>query len=75
MPRNADSRRADARWAIAQRWGNVTPDLIEERRAERERRIAEYLRETVDATPPLTHEQRSRLAAMLTQHGTGGAAA
>lgn len=30
-----------------------------------ERRIADYIRKTVDSAPPLTSEQRDRLAALL----------
>lgn len=34
--------------------------------AEREKRLAEYIKRTVEAAPPLTAEQRARLAAILT---------
>jgi len=45
------------------------PDLIEARRNLRAERLAKAIRETVDAAPPLTDEQRGRLAALL-RHGT-----
>lgn len=37
-------------------------------------KIAEYVRKTVDAAPPLTDEQRERIAALL-RPSTGGDAA
>ena len=43
------------------------PELIEDaRRSLAEAKIAEYVRKTVDSAPPLTAEQRQRLAALLT---------
>ncbi len=47
------------------------PDLIEARRALRAERLAEAIRRTVAEAPPLTDEQRARLAALL--HTPGGA--
>ena len=39
-------------------------------------RLADYVRATVDASPPLTSEQRDRIAALLRPvHTTGGDAA
>ena len=46
------------------------PELIEARRNLRAERMAEYIRKTVDAAPPLSVEQRERLALLL----RGGAA-
>jgi len=41
------------------------PDLIAARRNLRTERLAEYIKRTVDAAPPLTAEQRDRLALLL----------
>ncbi len=41
------------------------PELLDARRSLREERLAAAIRETVDAAPPLTDEQRARLAALL----------
>jgi hypothetical protein len=41
------------------------PELLEARRTLREVRLADAIRETVDAAPPLTDEQRTRLALLL----------
>lgn len=41
------------------------PELIEARRNLRAARLDAYIRETVDAAPPLTAEQRDRLALLL----------
>ena len=41
------------------------PDLISARRNLRTERLADYIRRTVDAAPPLTAEQRDRLAVLL----------
>ena len=40
-------------------------DVTELRRQLRAERLEEYIRRTVDAAPPLTAEQRDRLAALL----------
>lgn len=41
------------------------PDLLNARRALKEERLAEYIRELVDTAPPLTTVQRDRLAVLL----------
>lgn len=41
------------------------PDLLAARRDLRAERAAEYIKNLVDAAPPLTAEQRARLAALL----------
>lgn len=47
------------------------PVLVGARRDLKFERHADYIRQTVDAAPPLTEEQRSRLALLL---APGGAA-
>lgn len=42
------------------------PDLERARRDLRAARLEEYIRRTVDAAPPLSVEQKDRLAALLT---------
>ena len=46
------------------------PDLLSARRNLRAACLAGYISKTVDAAPPLTIEQRDRLAALL--RGAGG---
>lgn len=41
------------------------PDLIEARRNLRAERLADYIKKNVAAAPPLTPEQRDRLALLL----------
>ena len=41
------------------------PDLLKARRDLRELRLAEYIKASVDAAPPLTAGQRVRLAILL----------
>jgi hypothetical protein len=41
------------------------PDLIEARRNLSAEKLEDYIRRTVDAAPPLTAEQRARLAGIL----------
>ncbi len=45
------------------------PELVDTRRNLRTERLADYIRRTVDAAPPLTADQRHRLASLL--HGGG----
>jgi hypothetical protein len=55
----------------------TTPDLIEDRSNVRAERLADHIRRTVDALPPLTEAQRNRLAQLLRDPASdsGGAAA
>ncbi len=48
------------------------PELLDARRNLRAERLAAAIRETVDAAPPLTDDQRARLAALL--HAPAGSA-
>ena len=50
------------------------PDLVEARRDLHAARLAEHITRVVDAAPPLTDEQRDRLAVLL-RPSSGGAAA
>ena len=54
--------------------GADSPDVVDLRRKFKEERIAEYIRRTVDAAPPLTPEQRDRLALLLRDGGASDAA-
>jgi hypothetical protein len=51
------------------------PDLLAAKRDLAESRAEEYIRRIVDAAPPLTQDQRSRIAALLQGGGEGNAAA
>lgn len=49
------------------------PELLDARRNLRAARLEEYIRRTVDDAPPLTTEQRERLALLLRPAGGAGA--
>jgi len=48
------------------------PDLLDARRNLRAARLADYIRRTVDTAPPLTADQRDRLAVLLRGGGPNG---
>jgi hypothetical protein len=50
------------------------PDLIAARRNLRVERLADYITRTVESAPPLTPEQRDRLALLLSGVGAPDAA-
>jgi len=50
------------------------PALVEARRNLRAERTADYIRKVLAEAPPLTDEQRARLAELLTPVRKGGAA-
>jgi hypothetical protein len=45
------------------------PDLVSARRNLKAERLAEHIRNTVDSAPPLSREQRQKLAALLSGGG------
>jgi hypothetical protein len=49
------------------------PDLLDARRNLRVARLEQAIRDAVGAAPPLTNEQRTRLAAILRGSGAGDA--
>jgi hypothetical protein len=61
---NPDVRRATAKLAAAQRWhrGKETAELTRDLAAER---LADHIQRVVNSAPPLTAEQRDRLASLL----------
>jgi hypothetical protein len=61
----SDRREQRARIAITSRWHPDDPALVEQRRDFRAASAEAYVRELVDGFPPLTAEQRSRLALLL----------
>jgi hypothetical protein len=58
------------RAAIAKRWNR--PEADDLARQLREETLAKHIREVVNAAPPLTGEQRERLAALLAPATAGG---
>lgn len=57
-----------AQLASAHRTKTRDPERIDAlRRQLREQQLAEHIRRVVDQAPPLTGEQRARLAALLTE--------
>ena len=71
MPSSGTVRTLQARRAAARRYGHPTDDLDRDYAAER---LADFIRRTVDAAPPLSAEQRQKLTALLTGGGLHGAA-
>jgi len=72
MPATDPSRRVlQSRHAAARRWHR--PDADDLARALTEARLTDYITRTVAAAPPLTSDQRDRLALLL--RPTSGAAA
>ncbi|MCG3756690.1 hypothetical protein [Amycolatopsis sp. Poz14] len=70
--KDAESRRRNGRLAIAKRWGN-TEEVERLTLEHREAKLQEHITEMVSTWPPLTNEQRVRLAALLVP-SNGGAA-
>ena len=67
-------RQPRARVAALSRSRTATdPELTEARRDLRAARLADYIMRTVEAAPPLSDEQRDRLAAMLRPISSGRA--
>jgi hypothetical protein len=63
---DAEDRRRRARLAATTRSHPDRPDLtVEDRRYFKAAAAERYIRELVDGLPPLTAEQRARLAALL----------
>lgn len=61
---DAERRSLQAKHAAAVRW-NKPQQVVETGRDLAAARLADYIRRTVDAAPPLTPEQRDRLAVLL----------
>jgi hypothetical protein len=76
MPANGSTaplRKLHARTAAARRWDSADKDeLAREYAAER---LADIIKRTVDAAPPLTSEQRARLSLLLSGGPNDDAAA
>jgi hypothetical protein len=68
VPLTEEGRRLRARAAALARHH---PDQPEPRRTMKADAAERYLRDLVDTWPPLTPEQRGRLAALLTATGNG----
>jgi hypothetical protein len=72
MPLDAEARKRRARLAALQRHHPNRPDLTEaDRRAFKANAAERYVRQLVDEFPPLTPEQRARLAVLLLGGGDG----
>ena len=66
VPRDPEIRRLRARVAQAARYHPHQPELADDDRRALKAAVAEqYVRDLVDTFPPLTPEQRGRLAALL----------
>ncbi len=62
---------ARARHAALSAWRDADdPELVAARRQYQSERLAEHIRAVVDAAPPLSAEQRERLASLLAADGT-----
>lgn len=65
--------RSRSQLAVACRLG--TPEDVDEARRDfTAAKLADYIKRTVDQAPPLTDEQRERIAALLRPTAIGGAA-
>lgn len=66
MPANPSVRSAAARYSSLSRdLDPANPRLVEALRRLRELKLEQHIREVVDTAPPLTVEQRTRLAELL----------
>jgi hypothetical protein len=63
-------RRLNAQHAADARWNRQTEDVLDRRRQFKADQLEAHIKRVVDAAPPLTSEQRDRLALLL----RGGAA-
>lgn len=59
--------------ALARRRTDTDPELLDARRDLAAAQLEDYIRRTVDEAPPLTPEQRDRLALVLTSGGPDAA--
>jgi hypothetical protein len=76
MPLTPEGRRRRARAAALARHHPDQPEVAaEDRRALKEAAIERHIKALVDTFPPLTAEQKSRLAVLLLTPGGGGDAA
>ena len=71
MPTSSKAKSLRARAAAARRWDS--PEADDLARELREHMLEQHIREVVDSAPPLSDEQRERLAAILAP--TSGSAA
>jgi hypothetical protein len=72
MPLDAEARKRRARLAALQRHHPDRPELTEAERRHFKANAAErYVAELVDSWPPLSAEQRARLAVLLLGGGDG----
>ncbi len=67
VAKEAKQRRLVAQIAAASRWGTIDP--TDAHRALKALQVEAYIRRVVDAAPPLTAEQRDRLAVLLSEGG------
>jgi hypothetical protein len=73
VPLDPEVRRARGRLGAAIRHHPDQPELADAARQQLHGAVAEqYVKELVDGWPPLTPEQRGRLAALLAGSGEGG---
>jgi hypothetical protein len=73
MPLDAEAQKRRARLAANSRHHRDRPDLTEaDRRVFKANAAEKYVRQLVDEFPPLTPEQRARLAVLLLGGGDGG---
>lgn len=61
----AEVATARARIAARKRWNPEDPQIVDDQRALKVATLEEHIRRIVDAWPPLTLEQRAKLAILL----------
>lgn len=65
-------RRSSTLAALTRHRGPDAPDVLKLRAELRVARLEEHIRKVVEAAPPLSDEQRSKLASLLSQPPTVG---
>ncbi|TFD53217.1 hypothetical protein E3T46_04595 [Cryobacterium sp. Hh11] len=65
LSEKSSKRQTVAKIAAAARWGNPSPEIAVAHRDLAAERLADYITKVVSKAPPLTPEQRDRLASLL----------
>ncbi|MFD4551404.1 hypothetical protein [Streptomyces sp. NPDC058466] len=65
MPTSPEAKKIQSRIAINTRWHPDSPQIIEDQREYKALTLEDHIKRVVDSFPPLTEEQRARLAVLL----------
>ncbi|WP_431920476.1 hypothetical protein [Nonomuraea jabiensis] len=75
MALSPEQRKKRGQLAARKRWNPDAPETVDAQRDFRVERAENYIRRLVDEAPPLTAEQRDRLALLLRGGHTAGGTA